>query len=174
MDLYRTKLIWTYVIHSYSAQAIEILGTAFIQFTFFYVPVLCYSALSIFAPKFARRHQLQPKEKPISREDAIKCFYVVISNQTLALAFHMSMLGLQGKPNYRIEEKLPSWKEIIPSVVACMLMREVGGKQSGHGWSREDSLDIRYSSITLIVYCTARRSTHKYTSSTTSLRHLSL
>lgn len=122
---------WALVLKSYSTFSIEIAGTLLIQLLFFYIPVVCFSALSVYAPKFAHRHQLQPRESPPSQNDILKCFRVVASNQTMSLVFHVAMLGLlPHKPGYRFDEKLPSLREMVGNIVTCMLIREVSRTQS--------------------------------------------
>ncbi|EUC64296.1 C-4 methylsterol oxidase [Rhizoctonia solani AG-3 Rhs1AP] len=121
-----TQAIWASILNAYSHTSIELWGTLLIQLIFFYTPVICCSALSAVAPDFARRHWLQPKEKPVTLDEAIRCFRMVTFNQTMTFAFHISLLRLLGqRPSYRIEGKLPTWSEIILHIIACMLMREV-------------------------------------------------
>lgn len=117
---------WAIVLKSYSIFSIEIAGILLIQLLFFYIPVVCFSALSVYAPKFAHRHQLQPRESPPSQNDILKCFRVVASNQAMSLVFHVAMLGLlPHKPGYRFDEKLPSLREMVGNIVTCMLIREI-------------------------------------------------
>ncbi|ELU42510.1 C-4 methylsterol oxidase, putative [Rhizoctonia solani AG-1 IA] len=72
------------------------------------------------------KHWLQPQEKPASREDVIRCFQVVTINQMISFTLHVGLLGLHGlRPNYRIEERLPGWGEIVLHIIACILIREI-------------------------------------------------
>ncbi|KAG9127500.1 hypothetical protein FRC07_013038 [Ceratobasidium sp. 392] len=116
---------WSNALQSYSTRSIELFGTLGIQILFFYVPVLVFGALSTFAPKFAYRHQLQPREKPPRREDVLRCFRVVAKNQAMSTLLHVALLWAVPKESeYRFDEKLPSLQEVAKHVVACMLMRE--------------------------------------------------
>ncbi|KAG8720329.1 hypothetical protein FRC08_000557 [Ceratobasidium sp. 394] len=118
--------VWSNALQSYSNGSIELCGTVGVQLLFFYVPVLAFSALSAFAPKFAYRHQLQPREKPPSREDVLKCFRVVAANQAMATALHVTLLWAAPRgSDYRFDEKLPSLSEVARDIFACVLMREV-------------------------------------------------
>lgn len=126
MTLYRIHITWASISTSYSAISIEVLGTLLVQLVFFYIPVIFFSALPVLVPRFASQHQLQPKEKAPSLKQVVECFRVVVSNQSIALAFHVGLLvALKMQPSYRMEEKLPSRNEIVFGVMACMLMREV-------------------------------------------------
>ncbi|KAG8767795.1 hypothetical protein FRC12_006046, partial [Ceratobasidium sp. 428] len=117
--------VWSNALRSYSVESIELFGTLETQLLFFYIPVLAFWALSAFAPKFAYRHQLQPREKPPSRDDILRCFRVVATNQAISTTLHVALLWVVPKKSeYRFDEKLPSFQEIARDVIACMLMRE--------------------------------------------------
>ncbi|KAF8608790.1 sterol desaturase [Ceratobasidium sp. AG-I] len=117
---------WTLVLQSYSTSSIEVVGTFLIQLAFFYIPVVCFSALAVYAPKFAHRHQLQPREGPPTRQDILKCLRIVASNQAMTLVFHVALIGvLPHKPGYRFDETLPPLREVLWNIIACMLIREI-------------------------------------------------
>jgi hypothetical protein len=162
---------WSNVLRSYSTTSVEILGTLLVQLLFFYIPVVAFSTLSAFAPKFSYRHQLQPQEKSPQPEDVLRCFCVVVFNQAMAVTLHMFLLEvIAWKSGYRFDENLPSLYELVGDVVSCMLLREVGNMESQSEIRRTHPVKRCYFT-TLTAPCTAVSSTHAYTNSTISSPH---
>ncbi|KAJ5519976.1 Fatty acid hydroxylase [Penicillium fimorum] len=126
--LSQATAFWAHIVATYSPQKIEFVGTLLIQLFTFWLPSICYMLLDVIAPSFSQRHKIQPAPKQPNRREIAHCFLVVLQNQLLASALHITVLYAAShagiKSTYRIEASLPAPVEILRDVFLSLLMRE--------------------------------------------------
>ncbi|KAL2793865.1 putative C-4 methylsterol oxidase [Aspergillus keveii] len=117
--------LWSHIVSSYSPFQIELIGTLLVQILSFWIPSACYISLDYLFPCFSQRHKLQPAPKQPTRNDIQECLRVVLQNQLLTSALHVSLLLLQqSKPGYKITLALPSLPELTRDIILSLFLRE--------------------------------------------------
>jgi len=121
--------IWPSIVASYPSYMIEFVGTLLAQLLFFWLPSTIYLTLDYVAPSFSQQHKIQPAPKQPTMRDIRHCSVVVLWNQVMSMAVHVTLLYASyafNKPtSYRIEATLPSLSEIVRDFTFCLLLREV-------------------------------------------------
>ncbi|KAL2868129.1 sterol desaturase family protein [Aspergillus lucknowensis] len=120
------ELIWSAIVSSCSPLQIEFLGTLVVQIISFWIPSACYISLDYLFPTFSQQHKIQPAPKQPTQKDIWECFKIVVKNQLISSALHLSLILLkQGQSSYRIDSTLPTIPEVIRDFILCLLLREL-------------------------------------------------
>ncbi len=121
--------IWSAIVASYAPYEIEFVGSLLIQLLFFWLPSTIYLTLDFVAPSFSHRHKIQPIPKQPSIKDIRDCAAVVLRNQVMSIAIHVTLLytsyALNRRTSYRVEATVPSIFEVAREFFFCLLLREV-------------------------------------------------
>jgi len=121
--------MWTSIVASYPPYTIEFVGSLIVQLLFFWLPSTIYLTLDYVAPSFSRRHKIQPAPKQPSLNDIRHCAVVVLRNQVMSMAIHVTLLYashvLNQPTSFRVEATPPSLLEVFRDFVLCLLLREV-------------------------------------------------
>lgn len=124
----KATAFWTNIVASYSPQTIEFVGTLLVQVLTFWLPSIFYLCLDTIAPAFSQKHKIQPAPKQPTRQDIVRCVIVVLQNQILSSALHLTLISLSARAgkasSYRVEASLPSIPEIIRDIAISLLIRE--------------------------------------------------
>lgn len=121
---------WASIVSSYPPQAIEFVGTLFVQLLSYWLPALLFQYLDVIAPSFSHRHKIQPIPKQPTTFQKWHAFRIVARNQGLNMALHVALLVLvhytEGKSSsYIITPTLPNLTTILWQLPACIIIREI-------------------------------------------------
>jgi hypothetical protein len=121
--------IWLQLINSTPTPVIELAGIFGFQILAFWLPYALLLGLGYVLPAYTSRHKIQPKVKQPTRERMRHCVLVCLGNQALTLLVKMAELAalqMLGKESlYRIDEDLPTLREIVRDVSLCVVGCEI-------------------------------------------------
>jgi len=122
-------LHWEGLLQRHPPATIEFFGTLIIQLVFFWLPSAIYTSLPYLFPAFSARHKLQKQAQQPTFAQLQECLVVVLRNQLLVTALHLSLLQLDRltnkPPSHRFDHTLPGPAEVVKDVLIGILLREI-------------------------------------------------
>lgn len=121
------QLVWQNLCSKYPPALLEILMSATVQFTFFWIPCTLLLLLDLLFPEFSSRHKIQSERRQPTWAQIKHCIHHVFVNTISGI---LIQLGLAYLSNFqlclfRVSPELPTAKEIVIDFVYAFLCREI-------------------------------------------------
>ncbi|TGZ76638.1 hypothetical protein EX30DRAFT_399144 [Ascodesmis nigricans] len=127
----KLQSFWHSIYTTYTPTQIEFFGSQAVQYTFFLLPAFFYTLLDLLFPAFSARHKIQgAKRQPTGRE-IVKAAKGSLGNMGIVTALLAGKFwweqqgGGGGRTMFRIEEELPTVREVLGGFMFAAAVREV-------------------------------------------------